>query len=448
MDKPSAGLNNNLIHKNMKIKNNVKVVAVLLACCFFRPVTASAFNDETYWDILVDGIGYWFNEDGNTVSICANSKTGASYSGAFTVPESITYEGKQYPVTGVGEYAFAECGELVQVDLPASITEIGARAFNECPNLVNVKIPANVSHIGDYAFNGCGKLGLIVCLPLIPPSLGSYVFSGVDKSKVMLSVPMHFVEEYKEISTHWTGFGAYDPLKYDAVVDGVYYSIAGYYSDAQVCANFKGSEKYTGDIVVPDKLEFFKGTAKSCSFTVNEVLENAFKNSGINSLTLPATVKTVGKDAFNGCRDLKECHLAGVEYINERAFYDTALERVYMECDDTHEIQKEAFAKSGGISLVVCKSYYHIPALAENAFDENVYAEASLEVPKDSIRYYNAADGWKKFIHIGTVSGIRDIEADASAPEEYFNLQGVKVDNPENGIFIRRQGGKANKVKM
>lgn len=432
----------------MKIKNNLKVWAVVLVCCLFRPITASAFNDETYWDILVDGIGYWFNEDGNTVSICANSKTGANYSGAFTVPESITYEGKQYAVTAVGEYAFAECGELVQVDLPASITEIGARAFNECQNLVNVKIPANVSHIGDYAFNGCGKLGLIVCLPLIPPSLGSYVFSGVDKSMVMLSVPMHFLEEYKEGSEYWMGFGDYLLLEYDAVVDGVYYSIAGHYSDAQVCANFKGSEKYTGDIVVPDKLEFFKGTSKSCSFTVNGVVEGAFKNSRINSLTLPATVKTVGKDAFNGCRDLKECHLAGVEYINERAFYDTGLERVYIECDDVLGIKSEAFAKSGNISLVVCKSYYHIPALAENAFDENVYADASLEVLEDCIRYYDAADGWKKFAHIGIISGINDVQVDVNAPVEYFNLQGMKVANPENGIFIRRQGGKTTKVIM
>lgn len=35
---------------------------------------------------------------------------------------------------------------------------------------------------------------------------------------------------------------------------------------------------------------------------------------------------------------------------------------------------------------------------------------------------------------------------DANAPVEYFNLQGIRVANPENGIFIRRQGAKATKV--
>ena len=29
---------------------------------------------------------------------------------------------------------------------------------------------------------------------------------------------------------------------------------------------------------------------------------------------------------------------------------------------------------------------------------------------------------------------------------EYYNLQGVRVSNPENGIFIRRQGNKTIKV--
>ncbi|MGM9804220.1 MAG: hypothetical protein ACI308_08605 [Muribaculaceae bacterium] len=43
---------------------------------------------------------------------------------------------------------------------------------------------------------------------------------------------------------------------------------------------------------------------------------------------------------------------------------------------------------------------------------------------------------------------INSIEADAdvNAPVEYYNLQGVKVANPENGIFIKKQGAKATKI--
>lgn len=35
---------------------------------------------------------------------------------------------------------------------------------------------------------------------------------------------------------------------------------------------------------------------------------------------------------------------------------------------------------------------------------------------------------------------------DDNAPVEYFNLQGVRVENPENGLYIRRQGKKVEKV--
>ena len=47
----------------------------------------------------------------------------------------------------------------------------------------------------------------------------------------------------------------------------------------------------------------------------------------------------------------------------------------------------------------------------------------------------------------GTTTGIEDIAIeDANAPVEYFNLQGIRVNNPENGIFIRRQGKNVTKV--
>ncbi|MDE6317621.1 MAG: hypothetical protein K2L73_04395, partial [Muribaculaceae bacterium] len=44
-------------------------------------------------------------------------------------------------------------------------------------------------------------------------------------------------------------------------------------------------------------------------------------------------------------------------------------------------------------------------------------------------------------------SGIANIDADDdNAPVEYFNLQGIRVENPGNGIFIRRQGSRVEKI--
>lgn len=48
----------------------------------------------------------------------------------------------------------------------------------------------------------------------------------------------------------------------------------------------------------------------------------------------------------------------------------------------------------------------------------------------------------------GTVTGIEAVSADENAPVEYFNLQGVRVLNPENGFYIRRQGTRVEKVVL
>lgn len=42
--------------------------------------------------------------------------------------------------------------------------------------------------------------------------------------------------------------------------------------------------------------------------------------------------------------------------------------------------------------------------------------------------------------------GIDAVEADANAPVEFFNLQGVRVENPAKGVYIRQQGNKVSKV--
>ena len=49
------------------------------------------------------------------------------------------------------------------------------------------------------------------------------------------------------------------------------------------------------------------------------------------------------------------------------------------------------------------------------------------------------------------VSGIEKVtftNEDADAPVEYFNLQGVRVQNPGQGLYIRRQGNRVEKVAL
>lgn len=47
---------------------------------------------------------------------------------------------------------------------------------------------------------------------------------------------------------------------------------------------------------------------------------------------------------------------------------------------------------------------------------------------------------------IDSTTGADSIDIDNNTPAVYYNLQGVEVTNPENGIFIKKQGNKVTKV--
>lgn len=45
-------------------------------------------------------------------------------------------------------------------------------------------------------------------------------------------------------------------------------------------------------------------------------------------------------------------------------------------------------------------------------------------------------------------AAVANVEIDESAPAVYYNLQGQKVANPSNGLYIVRQGKKVQKVMV
>ncbi len=81
-------------------------------------------------------------------------------------------------------------------------------------------------------------------------------------------------------------------------------------------------------------------------------------------------------------------------------------------------------------------------AVAENAIGvaaaEDYVAFATENGVETKFSLFNTSD-----------SAVDDILSyDANAPVEYFNLQGQRVANPSEGVFIRRQGSKATKIMV
>ena len=102
---------------------------------------------------VVDGIAYNLDKEAKTAEVARND-----YSGALTVPSSITVEGVEYAVTSIGYAAFEYCTGLTSVDIPNSVTNIGNRAFHDCTGLTSVNLGNSVKNIGWGAFYGCNAL--------------------------------------------------------------------------------------------------------------------------------------------------------------------------------------------------------------------------------------------------------------------------------------------------
>lgn len=71
-------------------------------------------------------------------------------------------------------------------------------------------------------------------------------------------------------------------------------------------------------------------------------------------------------------------------------------------------------------------------------------------VPEGSVEAYKANAQWNGFVSIEgkDLAGVTEITTDSEATVIYYNLQGQPVDNPRGGIFIRKQGAKAQTVKL
>jgi hypothetical protein len=62
------------------------------------------------------------------------------------------------PQSGFFERLLLECGNLISVVLPDSLTSIGDGAFEDCYDLETAVIPDGVTSIGKHAFLGCDSL--------------------------------------------------------------------------------------------------------------------------------------------------------------------------------------------------------------------------------------------------------------------------------------------------
>lgn len=201
-----------------------------------------------------------------------------------------------YTVTAIGDDAFRGYEYLEGIEIPNTVTSIGKYAFSNCKALTSVVIPDSVTTLGDEAFSGCEALKTVT-LGNGLKDMGKYTFAGC-KLLQEIEIPA----SVKGIS-YATFKNCYRLKK--VTINGLLTTID---EDA-----FNGCTLTDITVSLRRLSSMPRGDMTSLTLLNCDIIEK-FSLGGctnIKSLTLPATVKSIEKSAFDGCKKLTDIYFAG-----------------------------------------------------------------------------------------------------------------------------------------
>ena len=311
------------------MKKYVRYLLVLLMCGSLTGVKAQ----KTF---QVDGINYYL--DGSEARVSDNR----DYSGSkIVIPNSVLYDGKNYPVTSIADSAFYSNWSLIEVTIPNSVTTIGERAFTRCSGLTEVTIPNSVTTIGSYAFTGCRGLKTVTIGNSVM-TIGISAFDGCSglteviwNARNAKYYAVTFFDSPFSNCNRLTDFVFGEEVEHiPALLCCELASLKNLVIGNSVTTIGKfaftsctGLQKVTiGNSVTAIGGGAFKGcsglTTVTIGNSVTTIGERAFTScSGLTEVTIPNSVTTIGDSAFEGCTGLKTVTIGNsVTTIGERAF--------------------------------------------------------------------------------------------------------------------------------
>ena len=157
-----------------------------------------------------------------------------------------------------------------------------------------------------------------------------------------------------------------------AVIDGITYELITKGKQAKLVA---GNTKYTGDIVIPESVEY-----NGATYNVTIIGDKAFYNCyGLTSIEIPNSVTSIGNEAFRNCYKLTHVEIPNsVTSIGNYAFYYcTGLTSVVIGNSVT-SIGEWAFQDCSGLKSVVISN--SVTSIGHGAF-YNCSGLTSVEIP-------------------------------------------------------------------
>lgn len=357
-------------------------------------------SNPNYSDI--DGV--LFDKKRETLLCFPSGRTGE-----YTMPAS---------TTGLGIYAFSNVS-INSLRLSDAMEDLGYCSFRNCTSIKRLTLGRALSSINESNLSVWGgSIEEIVSLnptpPQIPDALVGYGYGIFDTRNTKVRVPMEYFETYEANST-WKRFEI-TPWWESHMTDKFTYEA----NDADYTCSITGTniEMPSGVLVIPETISI-----NGIDHSVMAIADNAFAESDLTELHLPATVTAIGDGAFSG-NDLKKVELPdNVERIGYESFAQNSGLKEVLLGQSLSEIGEKSFAGCPAICSVI--SLNPVPPTVDGAeamafisrstpesdvFDQEVYENATLTVPESAIDAYRSAPVWRNFVQ--TTSGMDVVIAD------------------------------------
>ncbi len=212
----------------------------------------------------------------------------------YTVPDQTEH---------IERYAFSQGTKLKEVMLNDGLLTIGDEAFLGCTDITSIKVPHGVTFMGGGVFQDCEKLSS-VSLPTTLRECGEYVFldTALYHNKTNWDNNVLYIDSVL-ISATYLDNESFD----ETVLTGTQYQIK---DGTTLIAS--GALQY---LEIP--LFYFPDTLKYIS-------SFAFFASGIQSVTLPDSVVSIGERAFWMCHELTDVTLGNnITHMEQNVFEET-----------------------------------------------------------------------------------------------------------------------------